>query len=126
MKKNIYLICILLLSLISFNSCEKDPSCNGNLIVTVQYHSQPVVGAKVYLKQGYYVHPNFTDSQFDAILTTNSSGTAEFADLVPGRYYLKAVGAAGTTNQMIQTDTIANVLRRFRGDNTSDFTIVIP
>ena len=121
MKNNIYLICVPLLLITVFYSCEKDPSGNGNLDITVQYHNQPVPGAKVYLKMGVYTHPNFTDSQYDGILTTDGNGLVVFSNLTPGHYYLKATGNLG--NIAIQGDTIATVIRRFRGDNISNFTI---
>lgn len=52
MKKKFYLICLSLVFLTMFYSCEKDSSGNGSLNITVHYHNQPVAGAKVYLKMG--------------------------------------------------------------------------
>jgi hypothetical protein len=121
MKKKFYLICLSLVFLTMFYSCEKDPSGNGSLIITVYYHNQPVAGAKVYLKMGVYTNPNFTDNQYDDILTANGGGVATFSNLTPGRYYIKTIGYTNQTT--VQGDSTATVVRRYRGDNISNFTI---
>jgi len=121
MKKKFYLICLSLVFLAMFYSCEKDSSGNGSLNITVHYHNQPVAGAKVYLKMGGYTDPNFTNSQYDDILTADGSGVATFSNLTPGRYYIKAIGYANQTT--VQGDSIATLVRRYRGDNISNFTI---
>ncbi|WP_191187245.1 hypothetical protein [Mucilaginibacter pankratovii] len=48
------------------------------------------------------------------------SGIGIFSNLIPGRYYVKAIGYVGQT---IQGDSIATVLRRSKGDNIPNFTI---
>lgn len=121
MKTKFYFTCLSLVFLRSLYSCEKDSGGNGNLNVTVQYHNQLVAGARAYLKMGIYTNPNFTDSQYNSILTANGSGVATFSNLTPGRYYIKAIGYTNQTT--VQGDTIANVVRRYRGDNISNFTI---
>jgi hypothetical protein len=121
MKKKFYFICLSLVFLTMFYSCEKDPSGNGSLIITVHYHNQPVAGAKVYLKMGVYTNPNFTDSQHDGILTADGNGVATFSNLTPGRYYIRAVWH--TTQTKVQGDSIAIVVRRYRGNNISNFII---
>ena len=121
MKKKFHLICLSLVFLTVLYSCEKDSSGNGRLNITVHYHNQPVAGAKVYLKMGVYTNPNFTDSQYDGILTADGSGVATFSNLTPGRYYIKAIGYTNQTT--VQEDSIATLVRRYRGDNISNFTI---
>lgn len=121
MKKKLYLICLSLVFLTSLYSCEKDPSGNDSLNITVHFHNQPVADAKVYLKMGVYTNPNFTDSQYDGILNTDGSGVTTFSNLTPGRYYIKAIGYTNQTT--VQGDTIATIARRYRGDNISNFTI---
>ena len=70
---------------------------------------------------GGYTDPNFTNSQYDDILTADGSGVATFSNLTPGRYYIKAIGYANQTT--VQGDSIATLVRRYRGDNISNFTI---
>ena len=121
MKKKFHLICLSLVFLTTFYSCEKDSSGNGSLIITVHYHNQPVAGAKVYLKMGVYTNPNFKDSQYDGILTADGSGATTFSNLTPGRYYVKAIGYTNQTT--VKGDTIATVVHHYRGDNISNFII---
>ena len=121
MKRKLNPICLSLVLLTMLYSCEKDSSGNGRLNITVHYHNQPVAGAKVYLKMGVYANPNFTDSQYDGILTAGGSGVVTFSNLTPGRYYIKAIGYTNQTT--IQGDSIATVVRHYRGDNISNFTI---
>lgn len=98
MKKKFHLICLSLVFLTMFYSCEKDPSGNGSLIITVYYHNQ-----------------------YDDILTANGGGVATFSNLTPGRYYIKTIGYTNQTT--VQGDSTATVVRRYRGDNISNFTI---
>lgn len=101
-------------------SCDEND--NGNILVTVKHDNTTIGQATIYLKAGTLTNPNIPLKEYDRVQRADGTGQAHFSDLVPGDYFLYAIGYF--QNQQVEGSTSISVKAR-SNHNTYKITIQI-
>lgn len=80
----------------SLLSCDEQLT-TGSLLITVKYDSELVGQATIYIKAGTLQNPNIGLKDYDYVQRADGSGQAYFSKLLPGNYYIYAVGYHSNT-----------------------------
>ena len=111
----------LLVSGLFVFSCEKQ-NASGSLLATFKSHGGSVPFATIYIKYGTNNNPNIPLSQYDQSQRADGTGQVYFNELLPGDYYLFAMGFDAKARKMIKGDTSIKVRPRSR-QNIYEVTI---
>ena len=99
-------IAFILLLILSFTACEKNPE-TGDLLVVVEYDDTPEENVEVWLYDSYAAFNNY---EFTDKLFTDQYGEVFWADLLPGTYYLEAKITKSSLFKLSAIDSIEVVV----------------
>lgn len=108
---------LLILSLAIFIvSCKKNGTGGSATIKgTVAHHDNIISGATVYIKYGAKEFPGDNPAAYDASYAT-TDGAYEIKGLLPGDYYLYAVGFDNSISQIVRGGVPVKIKRRDKKD----------